>query len=124
MRLLHHRTVTAAAAIGVLRRHTHSWSEGDGWRWCRAVGRASWAGVVLGAAPAKTNTRVADRVALHLVDGHFGSVALYKLNETASLARRDLDVCDFAKTLEEGAELVLGDVAGQTTNENSCCWGR
>ena len=77
------------------------------------------AGVVLGATPGKADTRVTDRVTLHLIDCHFRSVAVDKLNETASLAGRDLDVGDFAESLEERAELVLGDVAGEAADENS-----
>jgi hypothetical protein len=45
-------------------------------------------------------------------------VALDELNETAALSRGDLDVGDFAEALEEGAELILGDVAGEATNEH------
>jgi hypothetical protein len=45
-------------------------------------------------------------------------MAVDKLNETAALARRNLDVGDLAKALEEGTQLILGNVAGQTTNED------
>jgi hypothetical protein len=45
-------------------------------------------------------------------------VALDELDETAALAGRDLDVCDLAEALEERAELILGDVATKTANEN------
>lgn len=89
------------------------------WRRSWAVGSASWSRVVLRTSPRKTNPRVANWVALHLVDGHLGSVALNELDETAALSRWDLDVSDLAETLEEGAKLILGDVAGQTTNEDS-----
>lgn len=116
---LHHRTVTATATtVGVLRRHAHSWAERHWWRWRRAVWGASWTGVVLGTTPAKTDTRVADRVALHLVDGHLGGVTLDELDETASLAWGNLNVSDFTEALEERAELILGDVAGKATDEN------
>jgi len=74
--------------------------------------------VVLAAAPAQTDAGVSNRVSLHLVDGHLGSVAVDKLNETAALARRDLDVGDLAKALEEATELVLGDVAREAADEN------
>lgn len=43
--------------------------------------------------PAQTDARVADWVALHLVDGN--------------LSGRSLDVCDLAEALEEGTELAL-----------------
>jgi hypothetical protein len=105
------------AAAKVLRRHAHARAV-DGWRGCWAVGSASGTGVVLGATPAKTNARVADGVALHLVDGHFGSVTLHELHESASLAWRDLDIGDFTEALEEGSELVLGDIARKTTDED------
>jgi hypothetical protein len=46
-------------------------------------------------------------------------VALDELDETAALARGDLDVGDFSESLEERAELILSHVAGKTTNEDS-----
>jgi hypothetical protein len=36
-----------------------------------------------------------------LVDGHLSRVAVDELDETAALARRNLDVGDFTKALEE-----------------------
>jgi hypothetical protein len=89
-----------------------------GWRRGRSV-RSSDSRVVLASAPAETNAGVTNGVALHLVDGHLSSVAVDKLNETAALSRRDLDVCYFAKTLEERAELILGDITREATNEDS-----
>ena len=83
-----------------------------------AVRAASGAGVVLGATPAQAHARVTDGVALHLVDGHLRSMALDELDETAALSGGDLDVGDLAESLEERAELVLGDVAGKTANED------
>ena len=77
------------------------------------------AGVVLGATPGEADARVADRISLHLVDCHLCGVAVNELDETASFAGRDLDVGDFAESLEERAKLVLGDVARETANENS-----
>lgn len=90
------------------------------WWGSRAVGATGRARVILRATPAQTHTRVANGVSLHLVDGHFGGVALNELNETAALSRRNLDVGDLTKALEEGTELVLGDVARETTDENRC----
>jgi len=84
----------------------------------RAV-RSADARVVLGSAPRQADARVADGIALHLIDCHFGSVAMNKLDKAAALAGRYLDVGDFAETLEEGAKLVLGDIARETTNEHS-----
>ena len=98
--------------------HTHVGVHG-GRRGSRAVGAASRAGVVLRATPAQANARVTNGVSLHLVDGHLGGVALDELNETATLSRGDLDVGDLAESLEERAELILGDVTGQTTDEDS-----
>jgi hypothetical protein len=46
-------------------------------------------------------------------------VALDELDETAALSRGDLNVGNLAESLEERAELILGDVARETTNENS-----
>lgn len=102
----------------MLRRHAHSGAK-DWWGRSGAVGCASWTGVVLRTSPAKANTRVTNRVALHLVDSHLGSVTLHKLDETAPLAWGNLDIGNLAETLEEGAKLILGDVAGQATDENS-----
>jgi hypothetical protein len=84
----------------------------------RAVGSTD-SRVVLRSTPAETDTRVSDRITLHLVDGHLGGVAMDKLDETAALARRYLDIGDLTKALEERSQLVLGDVAGKTTNEDS-----
>jgi hypothetical protein len=80
--------------------------------------RGANARVVLGAAPAEANARVADGVALHLVDGHLGGVAVDELHETAALARGNLHIGDFAKALEEGSELVLGHVARKATHKD------
>lgn len=66
----------------------------------RAVGSAD-ARVVLRSTPTEADTRVTDRVALHLVDGHLGGVAVDKLDKTAALARRYLNIGDLAKALEE-----------------------
>jgi len=76
----------------------------------RAVGSAD-SRVVLRSAPAESDSRVADGVALHLVDSHLGGVAVDKLDEAAALARGDLDVSDFSKSLEERSELILSDVS-------------
>lgn len=85
----------------------------------RAVRGTCRARVVLTAAPAKSNTRVADRVPLHLVDGHLGSVTLHKLDEAAALAGRDLDVGDLSEALEERTKLILRDITAESTDENS-----
>lgn len=99
------------------RRHSHGGvhrrRRGSG-----TVGASSWAGVVLRATPAQAHPRVSNGVALHLVDGHLSGVALDELDETAALARGDLDIGDFTEALEERTELILGNVAGETANEN------
>ncbi len=74
--------------------------------------------VVLAPSPGETDARVTNGVALHLVDGHLGRVAVDELHEAAALAGRDLDVGDLAEALEEGAELVLGDVAREAADED------
>lgn len=104
-------------AILVSRGHAHGGVHG-GRRGSGTVGATSGAGVVLGAAPAQAHTRVTNGVALHLVDGHLGSVTLNELNEATALSRGDLDVSDFAEALEERTELILGDVARKTTDED------
>lgn len=100
----------------MLRGHTHRWVNRRWWSW--AVRSASWTRVVLAATPAQADTRVSDWVALHLVDGHLGSVALNELDETAALSWWDLDIGNLAKALEEASEFILGDVARKTTNED------
>lgn len=104
-------------AILVGRGHSHGGVHGRR-RGSGTVGAAGRAGVVLRTTPAQTNARVANRVALHLVDGHLGGVTLDELDETTALARRNLDVGDLAESLEERAELILSHVARQTTNED------
>lgn len=116
------RTLTGSRTAKVLRsvrtrttmaRHSHVVRR----RRSRAVGGTN-SGVVLRAAPAQADARVSDGVALHLVDGHLGSVAVDKLHKAAALARRNLNVGDFTESLEKGAELVLGDVAGEATDKD------
>lgn len=89
------------------------------WWWSWAVWGAGWTRVVLGTSPRETDAGVTNWVALHLVDSHLGGVALDELYETASLSWWNLDVGDLPKALEEAAELVLGDVARKTSDEDS-----
>jgi hypothetical protein len=104
------------AAVLVRRGNSHVGVNGRGRSW--AVGGSSRTRVVLRAAPAQTDAGITNGVALHLVDGHLSSVALNELDETAALSGRDLDVGDLAESLEEGAKLVLGNVARKTTNKD------
>lgn len=97
--------------------HTHGWV--DWWRGSRAVGGSCRPRVVLAPAPAEADSGITYRISLHLVDCHFGGMALDELHETATFARRNLDVGDLPKSLEEGAEFVLGDVSGQTPYKDS-----
>lgn len=97
--------VRTGAAVGRTR-HAHVVRR----RRSRAVGSAD-SRVVLRSAPAESDSRVANGVALHLVDGHLGGVAVDKLDEAAALARRDLDVGDFSESLEERSKFVLRDIA-------------
>lgn len=87
-------------------------------RRCRTVG-STYTGVVLRTAPRQTDTGVANRISLHLVDRHLSGVTVDELDKTTALSGRDLDVGDLAEALEERAELVLSDVARQTTDEDS-----
>jgi len=100
-----------------------SWTRHPHWvnRWwrCWSVRSAGRSRVVLRSAPAESNSRVTNRIALHLIDGHFGSVSLDELDEAATLARRNLDVCYLAKSLEERSQLILGDVSREATHEDS-----
>lgn len=88
------------------------------WWWGWAVWSTSWSRVVLGASPRETDTRVADRVALHLVDGHLSSVTLDELDETAAFSWWDLDIGDLSEALEEAAKLILGDVSRESSNKH------
>ena len=110
------------AAILVGRGHAHRRVHGRRRR-SRAVRASGRAGVVLRAAPAQTHTGVADGVTLHLVDGHLSGMALNELDETTALSGRDLDVGDLTESLEERPKLILGDVAGKSTNKDSCVVG-
>ena len=105
-------------AIRVTRRHAHGLELR--WWWCRSVWCARRSRVILGATPRQANARVADWVALHLVDGHLGGMTLHKLHETTAFSRGDLDVGDLAEALEEGSQLVLRHVSGQTADEDRC----
>ena len=98
-----------------MRRHAAAHVVGRGRS--RAIGSTD-TGVVLRTAPRETDARVADRIALHLVDGHLSGMTVDELDEAATFARRNLDIGNLAETLEEGTQLVLGDVARETANEN------
>jgi len=103
--------------IRVSGRHAHRlilW-----WRRCRAIRGARRSGVVLRAAPGEADTRITDGVALHLIDGHLGGVALDELDKATALSGWDLDVGDLAEALEERAKLILGNIARQASNEDS-----
>lgn len=104
--------------IRVLRRHPHGLIMG--WRRSRPIWGSSRTRVVLGTSPGETNSGVANRITLHLVDGHFSGMALDKLDEAAALSRWDLNIGDLAKALEEGSKFILGDIAGKTTNKDRC----
>ena len=102
-------------------RHAHARVYWRWWRW--SIRSPSWARIVLATAPRKADSRISNRIPLHLVDGHFGCVALDELNETTPLSRWDLDIGDLSKALEEGAELIFGYIAGKTANEDGSVVG-
>lgn len=79
--------------------HTHILVVGRRWR--RAVWGAGWPRVVLRTSPRETNSRVANRISLHLVDGHLSRMSLNELDETAALSGWDLNIGDLAEALEE-----------------------
>ncbi len=103
--------------VRMSRRHAHR--RIDRRRWGRAVRSAGRSGVVLTATPAEPDSGVTDGVALHLIDRHLCSMALYELDEAAAFARGNLDICNLPKPLKEGAQLVFRDVAGESTDEDS-----
>lgn len=100
------------AARSTLRTHREMGRRRSGTVW------GTYARIVLRSAPREADARVTDRIALHLIDGHLSCVTVDELNEATTLAGRDLDVGDLAEALEEGAELILGDVARQTANKH------
>ncbi|KAK4109971.1 hypothetical protein N656DRAFT_311798, partial [Canariomyces notabilis] len=79
--------------------------------------------VVLGASPRQSDMKVADRVPLHLVGCHLRDMVMVELDKSASLSGRGSDVCDLSETLEERVELVLGDIAREAINGDSCVVG-
>lgn len=103
-------------AVRMRRRHTHRWIHR--WRRRRTVWGAGRTRVVLATSPAETDPRVANGIALHLVDGHFCCVTLDELNKSATLPRRNLDVGNLSKALEKGAELILSDIPRESSNED------
>ena len=46
-------------------------------------------------------------------------MTLNELNEATTFSRRDFDIGDFAKPLEERSKFVLGDITRQPANEDS-----
>lgn len=108
---------TAKARAGGSRRTGGARREVVRRRGSRAVG-STYTRVVLRATPGETDARVTNWVALHLVDSHFGSVAMDKLDEATALAGRNLDVGDLSESLEERAQLILSNVARQATNKD------
>lgn len=84
----------------------------------RAIRRADTR-VVLRATPRQADARVSNWITLHLVDRHLCSMSVNELDEATALSRGDLDVGDFAKALEERAELIFSDITREAANENS-----
>jgi len=102
-------------------RHTHG---GIDWWWRSwTVWRASRTGIILASAPAETDARVANRIALHLVDGHLSCMTLDELDEATALPGGDLDVGDLAKALEEGTQLIFRNVSRKPPNKDGSIIG-
>jgi hypothetical protein len=101
----------------VLRWHGHRREHGRRRR--RAVGSTGGTRVVLTATPRQPNPRVANGVALHLVDRHLGRMPLNKLHKSTALSGRDLDVGDFSEALEERTEFIFSDVSRESSDEDS-----
>jgi hypothetical protein len=100
----------------VVRWHAHG--RIDGRRRGRTIRGTGWSRVVLTASPAKSNARVSDWVALHLIDGHFGSMTLDELNKATAFARRNLDIGNLSKPLEERTKLIFRHIARKAPNKN------
>ncbi len=103
-------------AVRVRRRHTHR----RVYRWwrCRTIWGAGRTRIVLATSPAKTDPRIPNGIALHLVDGHLCCVTLDELNKSAALPGRNLDVSDLSESLEERAKLVLRDIPRKPSNKD------
>jgi hypothetical protein len=101
----------------MLRGHSHGWEHW--WRGCRPVWGAGWTRIVLATTPRQPDPRIADRIALHLVDCHLCSMSLHKLNKTTAFARGNFDISDLAKSLEEGTKFVFGDIAREPADKDS-----
>jgi len=86
------------------------------WR-SRPVRRAN-ARIILRPAPGQAHPRVANRISLHLVDRHFGRMPVHKLDEAATLPRRNLDISNVTESLEKRPQLVLRHVARQATHKH------
>ncbi len=113
---IHLLLVRSEVAVRVRRLHAHGWINRRRRR--RSIRCAGRARIVLAPAPAQADARIADRIALHLVDGHLGRVSLDELHESAAFSGRDLDVGDFSKALEERPEFIFRDVARQASDED------
>ena len=114
------RTTKVLGAISARAMARHSHIMGRRRRWSI---RCANTRVVLGAAPAESDARVADRVTLHLVDAHFRSVTVHELNKAATLAGRNLHVGNLAETLEERAQFILSDITRQSSDKHSSVVG-
>ena len=111
-------TYLQGSIVAIMMRRWHPHGRVNRRRRRRTIRGAGGTGVVLATTPAQPNSRIADGITLHLVDGHFRRVTLHELNEAAALPRRYLDVSDLAEPLEEGTELVFGHVPRESANED------
>ncbi|KAH3672135.1 hypothetical protein WICPIJ_010129 [Wickerhamomyces pijperi] len=85
----------------------------------RRAGRGGGGLTRVGLPPAQSDSGVANRVPLHLSDGHFGRVSRGELNKPTAFTQWDLHVGDVTEGLEVVFEIFLGDDGWQATDEHS-----
>lgn len=102
--------------VVVLCWHAHGWV----YRWwgCWSVWSSRRSRVVLRSSPRESDTRITDWITLHLVDGHLSCMSLDKLHEAATLSWWNLHIGDFAESLEEGSQFILGNVTRESTDKD------
>jgi hypothetical protein len=104
-----------ATRTSLMRRHSSSHVMGR--RRSRTI-RGTYSRVVLRPTPGKTNTRISNGIALHLIDSHLSGMTMDKLDKATALARRNLDIGDLSEALEERTKFIFRDVAREATDED------
>ena len=64
-------------------------------------------------------TLESNRTSLRLVNCHLSRTSLDKLNKSTALPRRNLNISNASKPLEERAELIFDNISGKSADKNS-----